>query len=222
VESGRVVSAFAPFYGLASAFVRGERLFVYAIPNDSNGAQRIDCFSSTDLRHWDITTVLRAEPGEELFNETVCEAQGRFVMAFEIRDKKTHPFTIVFAESTDLLTWRRMLLPVFAPERYTACPTLRYLDGWYYMLYLEHKTPAWRFETYIVRSRDLAHWEASPRNPVLDPVGREDINASDVDLVEHRGAVHLWYGYGDQRGQGGITSARFAGTLREFLASYFD
>jgi hypothetical protein len=80
VEEQQVVSAFAPFYGLASAFVRGETLYVWAIPNDSNGAQRIDCFSSTDLSHWEITAALRAEPGEELFNESVCEADGRFIM----------------------------------------------------------------------------------------------------------------------------------------------
>jgi hypothetical protein len=110
---------------------------------------------------------------------------------------------------------------VFAPERYTACPAIRYVNGYYYMLYLEHMSPAWRFETYITRSRDLARWEPSPRNPVLDPVGPEDINASDIDLVEHRGAVIAWYGYGDQRGEGGIASARFGGSLAEFLGFYF-
>ena len=221
VEKQQVISAFAPAYGLGSAFVHGETFHAFAIPNDSGGAQHIDRFSSTDLRHWEVAPALRAESGEELFNESVCEAQSRFIMAFESRDKKTKPFTIYFAESQDLRLWSRMSLPVFAPERYTACPTIRFIDGTYYMLYLEHKLPDWRFETYVVRSRDLVSWEQSPRNPVLDPQGPEDINASDVDLVESGGKVLVYYGYGDQRGEGGIASAEHDGSLRDFLESYF-
>ena len=221
VETRQVVSAFAPVYGLGSAFVHGDTFHAFAIPNDSGGAQHIDRFSSTDLRHWEVAPALHAESGEELFNESVCEAQGRFIMAFESRDKKTKPFTIYFAESQDLRHWSRMSLPVFAPERYTACPTIRYVDGMYYMLYLEHRLPDWRFETYIVRSRDLASWEQSPRNPVLEPQGPEDINASDTDLVEFGGKVLVYYGYGDQRGEGGIALAEYRGSLKGFLEHYF-
>jgi len=221
VKSRQVVSAFAPVYGLGSAFVHDDTFHAFAIPNDSGGAQHIDRFSSTDLRHWEVAPALHAESGEELFNESVCEARGRFIMAFESRDKKTKPFTIYFAESHDMRKWTRMSLPVFAPERYTACPTIRYIDGMYYMLYLEHKVPDWRFETYIVRSRDLQSWEQSPRNPVLEPQGPEDINASDIDLVEFEGKVLVYYGYGDQRGEGGIASAEYAGSLRSFFEHYF-
>lgn len=221
VEKQRVTSAFAPTYGLGSAFVHGDTFHAFAIPNDSGGAQHIDRFSSTDLVHWEVAPALRALSGEELFNESVCQAEGRFIMAFESRDQKTKPFTIYFAESRDLRSWSRMGLPVFAPGRYTACPTIRYIDGTYYMLYLEHKLPDWRFETYIVRSRDLVSWEQSPRNPVLDPVGPEDINASDIDLVEHAGKVLVYYGYGDQRGEGGIALAEYHGSLKAFLEHYF-
>lgn len=39
-------------------------------------------------------------------------------------------FTMRFAESEDLLAWRLMdRKRVFARDRYTACPALRYLDG---------------------------------------------------------------------------------------------
>jgi hypothetical protein len=73
-----------------------------------------------------------------------------------------------------------------------------------------------------VRSKDLAHWESSPRNPVLDPEGPEQINASDIDLVECRGKVRAYYGTGNQKGEGGITWADFDGTLKEFFEYYYQ
>ena len=79
------------------------------------------------------------------------------------------PFTTRFAESTDLKGWK--LLPedrVFTKERYSACPSIRHLDGMYYMTYLEAR-PGPRYETHIVRSRDLIRWESSPLNPVWTP-----------------------------------------------------
>jgi hypothetical protein len=222
VAEHRVISRFAVGYGRCSAFVHRDTLYVYAIPNDSSGAQHIDCFWSKDLKQWEMTLALRAETAEELFDESVCEADRRFIMAFESRDLKATPFTIYFAESRDLQNWTRLSLPVFAPERYTACPTIRYIGGWFYTLHLEYKTPDWRFETYLVRSKDLAHWESSPRNPVLDPEGPEQINASDIDLVECRGKVRAYYGTGNQKGEGGITWADFDGTLKEFFEYYYQ
>ena len=64
-------------------------------------------------------------------------------------------------------TWN--LLPnecVYTKKRYSACPALRFLDGWFYMTYLEAR-PGPNYETYLVRSRDLIRWESSPLNPVL-------------------------------------------------------
>lgn len=221
VTDHSIVSTFAAGYGLCSAFVHKDTLYVYAIPNDSRGAQHIDCFWSRDLKQWETTVVLRAETAEELFNESVCEADGRFIMVFESRDLKHTPFTIYFAESCDLKNWTRLDLPVFAPERYTACPTIRHIGGWFYMLYLEYRLPQWRFETHLVRSKDLVRWEASPRNPVLDAEGVEQINASDMDLVEFNGKVRAYYATGNQMGEGGVTWADFDGTLGEFFECYY-
>ncbi len=225
VASSEVVTAFAEGYGLASAFVDDETVYVYAIPNDSRGSDRIDCFRSRDLEHWEPSSVLVALEGEELFNQSVCRAGDRYVMAYESRDTHYPPFTIYFAESQDLMAWSRISGPVYGTDRYTACPTIRYVDGMFYMLYLEHLKPRWWFETYLTRSSDLVNWEQSPLNPVLAPVGPEHINASDADLMEHstngRPVVSVYYATGDQKTFGAVTSADYAGTEQEFFAHYY-
>ena len=226
VATGDVVSTFAEGFGLGSAFVDADVLYVYAIPNDSRGAKRIECFRSTDLRSWDSYTVLEALPGEELFNETVCLADGRYIMAYESRDAHYPPFTIYFAESSDLVAWKRIPGAVYGTDRYTACPTIRYVDGMFYMLYLEHRKPQWWFETFLTRSSDLLRWEQAPKNPVLDPEGIEDINTSDIDIVEYAdnsGAprVRAYYATGNQKTWGTVTWADFDGTQSEFFDWYY-
>lgn len=52
----------------------------------------------------------------------------------------------------------------YSRDRYSAPHALRYLDGYYYDFYLEAFNG---YETHVVRSRDLIHWESSPLNPVL-------------------------------------------------------
>ncbi len=226
VSTREVRSAFAPGYGLGSAFTDGDTFYAFAIPNDSGGAQHIDCFQSTDLCSWESRTVLEALPGEELFNETVCKAGERYIMAYESRDANYPPFTIYFAESADLLTWKRIPGAVYGTDRYTACPAIRYLDGTYYMMYTEYLKPRWWFETYMTRSTDLVNWDQSTTNPVLAPEGAEGINTSDIDLVEYReesGAprVRIYYATGNQKTWGFVTWAEFEGTLEDFCTWYY-
>ena len=221
-RNGEIISTFGPGYSLASAIADGDALHVLAIPSDAGGARHIDRFSSRDLTRWERSVALEALPGEELFNESVCRAGDRFVMAFEARDKHYPPFTIYFAESRDLVSWTRVPGAVFGTDRYTACPALRFLKGSYYMMYLEHLKPRWWFETYITRSRDLVHWEQSDRNPLLAPEGVEEINTSDPDLIEIPGPrVRLHYLTGNQKGSFTATWADFDGSMEELFAWYF-
>ena len=229
VATHEVIAAWGEGYSLASAFIHDDTFYVFAIPSHAAGARRVDCFHSNDLKHWESNTVVQALPGELLFNTSVCVADDRFVMAVETRDdalRHPEPFTAIFAESKDLKTWRRI-----APEahyRWGANPTLRYLDGVFYMLYSKQVTPRWWFETYLTRSRDLIHWEDSPISPVLDPEGAEDVNASDPDLVEFQVSPHsptrgvrVYYGYGNQKGKGAMTWADYDGSLAEFFQHYY-
>jgi hypothetical protein len=124
--------------------------------------------------------------------------------------------------SKDLEHWDKLPDAALGTNRYAACPNIHYAEGYYYVLYLEHRQPRWFFETYIARSSDLKQWKLSSANPVISPQGLDEgINASDPDLIEHEGKTHLYYAVGDQRTWMNIKRARYDGLLSEFLARWF-
>ena len=150
-------------------------------------------------------------------------------------------FTMRFAESDDLVNWR--MLPeecVYSKDRYTACPAIRFLDGQYYMIYLEAR-PGPTYPPHIVRSKDLIHWEQSPFNPImifsdedrkianpkLTPEERAriaestNVNNSDVDLCEFGGKTIIYYSWGNQRGIEYLAEAVYEGSLASFLRTWF-
>ena len=106
-------------------------------------------------------------------------------------------------------------------DRYAACPCIRYANGSYYLLYLEHRTPRWFFETYLARSTDLKHWELSAANPILTPGMTDGVNASDPDLIEFRGQTWLYYSVGDQRTWSKLRRAIYPGSLQQFFENSF-
>ena len=138
VATGEPMPPFARGFHLCSAYVEGETVYVFGV--EKWGANKVHGFRSTDLRNWESFTALDL-PGWSIFNNSVCRGDGRYVMAIEIDappEETGVRFTIRFAESKDLRTWK--LTPsscVYAKDRYTSCPTLRFLDGWYYLMYCE-------------------------------------------------------------------------------------
>ena len=241
VETRHPTPAFAANYHLGSAHVQSDTVFVYGV--NAWGGTEIKAFWSDDLKSWESESVLNL-PGWKIYNNSVCEGKGKYIMAFEIGappEETGVPFTIRFAESDDLLHWR--LTPsecVFSKERYTACPALRFLDGYYYMIYLE-TMPGPIYESYIVRSQDLVHWQNSPLNPVMQSsemdkiianprltasqrrriAGAVNINNSDVDLCEFGGRTIIYYSWGDQRGIEFLAYAVYDDTLESFLRGFF-
>jgi len=222
VAKDKVLSTFGEGYSLASAFAWRGRLHVHAARLQEGGWHDVSEFQSRDLVTWSGPRVVIKEiPSEQLFNQSVCRAKDRFVMAYESNDPRWRAFTIKFAESRDLVRWRVLPDCIFGTDRYTACPCLRYVDGHFYMLYLEHLKPRWWFETFMVRSKDLVHWEPSPRNPILSPGEGEGCNTSDPDVAEFKGRVLLYYSYGDQRTWSELTRAEYRGRLKDFLADCY-
>lgn len=241
VEEDRPTPAFAAGFHLGSAVEVGDAVHVFGVA--PWGASRIHAFRSRDLAEWETSVALDL-PGWAVFNNSVCKAPNRFVMAFEINappEETGAAFTTRFAESRDLREWK--LLPaecVYAKDRYTACPSLRFVDGWFYMTYLEAK-PGPRYETYIVRSKELIEWELSPFNPVLarsdldrKPANprftREEkerlakavnVNNSDLDFCEHRGRTILLYSWGNQLGVEHLAHAVYEGGMESFLKGWF-
>jgi hypothetical protein len=241
VATGKATPAFAKGQHLGCAFVEGDTVYAFGV--DKWGGLKITLFRSKDTEQWEDRLALQL-PSWELYNTSVCKAEGRYIMAVEVGGPKEVvgvPFTIFFAESKDLLTWK--LLPqdcVYSKEKYTACPALRYLDGYFYMLYLEAR-PGPTYETHIVRSKDLKRWESSRLNPVLafsDDDKRianpkltadqrkaiteaKNINNSDVDLCEFKGKTIIYYSWGNQQGKEFLAEAVYDGTLADFLRGFF-
>jgi len=241
VESGEPTPAFAEGYHLGSAYVQDETVFAYGV--DAWGGSRIRVFWSKDLKTWSSRPAL-TKPGWGIYNNSVCRGRERYVMAVELGEPPEEVgvrFTIRFAESNDLINWQ--LTPsecVYSRERYTACPALRFLDDYYYMIYLEAK-PGPAYEPHIVRSRDLVHWQSSPLNPVMRSSAEDkvianpeltveqqeqiakavNINNSDVDLCGFKGKTIIYYSWGNQQGTEFLAHAVYDGTLETFLRGFF-
>jgi hypothetical protein len=239
--TGRPTAAFAPGYHLGCAFAEGPTMYAFGV--DKWGGSALRLFRSRDLKAWESRPALTL-PKWELFNTSVCQAADRYVMAIEVggpREVVGVPFTIFFAESPDLEHWKLLPLDrVYSKEKYTACPALRYVNGQFYMIYLEAR-PGPTYESHIVRSPDLIHWLPSPLNPVLAFSAADkqianprltadrqrvisqslDINNSDIDLCEYQGKTILYYSWGNQQGKEFLAEASYDGSLSSFLKGFF-
>jgi len=242
MESGEFTPAFAADHHFGSAYVDDQAAFAYGV--DVQGGPTIRGFRSDDLRDWSSQVAFH-EPGWSIYNNSVCKGKEGYIMAIELNGPPEVvgvPFTMRFLQSEDLLKWR--LTPsdrVFSKDRYTACPALRFFDDHYYMIYLEAR-PGRTFNPYIVRSRDLVHWESSPFNPVMHFSEEEDkrianptltreqrdlianavdINNSDVDLCEFDGKTIIFYSWGNQKGIEFLAEAVYDGGLKSFLCGFF-
>ncbi len=242
-ESGKTIPLPLSGWGFANAFVDGDTVYLSATQDVSRERRKVRMWSSRDLNRWDTWIALDL-PGYEMFNTSICKAERRFVMMFEIAkpvEEAGVPFTARFATSDDLKHWT--VTPpdcVYAKDRYTAPHCLRFLDGYYYDFYLE-ALPGPHYEQCVVRSKDLVHWESSPLNPVLrasdedrkirnpaftiaqrERIARAtNVNNSDIDLCEHDGRLVIFYSWGNQTGIEHLAEAVYEGTLADFLRGWF-
>jgi hypothetical protein len=239
--TGEVSVPLARGYHLGNVFV--ERDVLYVTGTNTWDGERVDLLVSADMESWETHDALNL-PGYGIFNTSMCRAEDRYVLMFEVGrppEVAGVPFTARFAVSTDLQSWE--LTPpecTYSKERYTAPHCLRYLEGHYYNFYLEaHPGP--RYDQRVVRSRDLVTWEPSPLNPVLEASGEDriiadsrltdeerariatavNLNNSDIDFCEYEGRVIINYSWGNQQGIEHLAEAVFEGTLREFLLGWY-
>ena len=238
--SGRPSMPFAQGYHLGNVLADGETLFVTA--TDIWDGEQVYIFMSRDMEHWESWNALNL-PGYGVFNTSVCRADEGYVLMFEVGKPPEVAgvrFTARFATSLDMKLWE--LTPpecTYSLDRYTAPHCLRYQGGYYYNFYLEAVSTG--YEQYVVRSRDLIHWESSPLNPVLRATDEDrrianpnltteqrerirtavNINNSDVDFCEYGGELVITYSWGNQQGVEHLAEARFDGTLTEFLLGWY-
>lgn len=221
-ETGEELAKFALGYGLACAMVHDDTFYAFASRWEEDGSWNdVTMFRSKDFENWDAKVVVQQED-EHLFNSSVAPCPDGFVMAYESNDGRWPAFTTKFATSPDLETWTKWPESTFGTNRYTACPCIRWVNGYYYVLYLECRTPLHAFETYITRSKDLTNWELSAANPVLAPQGiGEGINASDPDLIEWNGQTWVYFAVGDQLTWMDIRRAPYEGSMQDFFERWY-
>ena len=187
---------------------------------NSNG---IDRMTTTDLKNWKSEKVILPEGDEHLFNSSVCRDEKGFLMAYE--SDKPVQFCFKFARSADLSKWEKISGLVFTGENheYSACPVIRYIKPYYYVIYLHAATEGHKgWISYMARSADLSEWELSPYNPILEAEAGEGINNSDVDILEYKGKTYLYYATGDQETWGTVRVAMYDGSEKEFFESSFS
>lgn len=221
-ETDKELARFAEGYSLGSAFVHNEQLYVFASRFENDNWNDVTLFQSLDLVNWSQKVVIEQEADEHLFNSSVSSGPEGFIMAYESNDSDYPAFTIKFAFSNDLEEWTKLPEAVFGTNRYTACPTIRFSDGYYYLLYLENRSPGHYFDTFIARSNNLINWELSSANPVLRSEGLDEgINASDPDIIEWQGKTMLFYGVGDQLTWMNLKYNVYAESMKDFFQWWF-
>ena len=236
MRTGEELTRFGDAFSFVSAFVEGNTLNVFATENtDDDWTHDIYRFCSEDLKHWNKALAMARQPGEHLFNASVCKDEQGYVMAFESNQPVQWSFR--FARSKDLSSWQEVEGVRFADTaEQTACgnPTIRYFAPYYYVVYgawrwkgpgtwHKYRLAETKYVTFVARSKDLALWELSPTEyPMIDPVDGEGINNTDADLFEWEGNTYIYYATGDQQTWGTIRVALFAGTLKQCLESHFS
>jgi hypothetical protein len=221
--TGKELTRFGRRHSLGSAFVNDGEVHVFAAEHSaSDWFHDIDHFRSADLKTWTRTLAIRREGNEHLLNSSVCRDDQGFLMAYETNVPVA--FCFKFARSKDLNTWKKIPGLVFTGEKneYSACPVIRYFRPYYYVIYLHAPMKGHNgWISFLARSKDLAAWQLSPKNPILEAGPGEGRNNSDVDLIEIGGKTYVYYCTGDQQTWGDLKCAVYPGPMREFFESYF-
>jgi hypothetical protein len=226
LQTGIEVARFGSGHSFVSAFADGGELNVFSLEFSDFGrvmnSTGIDRMVTTDLKNWKTEKVILPEGEEHLFNSSVCRDEKGFLMAYE--SDKPVQFCFKFARSTDLSKWKKLDGVVFTGENheYSACPVVRYIKPYYYVIYLHAATEEQKgWISYMARSADILSWELSPYNPILEAEAGEGINNSDVDIIEYKGKTYLYYATGDQETWGTVRVAMYEGSEKEFFERHF-
>lgn len=208
-----------------SAFTHAGTVYVFGTSYDH---QRVRMMMSTDLATWTApVNVYTATSGQGFYNVSVTvDAAGTgFAMAAEVTDPAFPgvPFVVRFLTSTNLTSWT-MTTGLYNNGVFVNCPTIRYVGGYYYMLYMTWVVDS--HMTFVARSTDLVTWQNGSGYPdgatvPFVAVNTEGNNNSDVDLVEHNGKVFFLFARGNQSSWLEMTYAWFNGTMQQYFQSFF-
>lgn len=220
LTTGREIARFGEGYTFVSALVEGDVLHVFA---SEERRKDIHHFWSTDMKDWKRELAIPLDGDELLYNSSVCVDDQGYLMAYE--SDKPVQFSIKFARSKDLKTWKKIDGLAYAGvdgKEYSACPVLRYFKPYYYIIHLHAAIPNHNgWVPFLVRSKDLATWQLSPLNPIMEAGPGEGCNNSDIDMFEQDGNTFFYYANGDQQTWYSLRMAMYRGTLKSFYDTCF-
>ncbi len=211
--------------GLCSSIIFNGRCYVFGTSDWASPGNSISMISSEDLINWTSkTTIFTADSSIKLFNTSVTynPTTEEFVLAYEYATPGEVPFSERFLFSSDLDTWS-MSGTALNPDEYSACPCIRYFEGYYYIFWLESAPGYWRKR--VSRTVNFTEFEKSPLI-VLDPKYLEtDINTSDMDMIDRGDHLVISYAVGNQMsgptGYANIRLIRYEGSMAEFTDALF-
>lgn len=237
-ETGEIVSEFGHNFHMGCAMVWQDRVYVSC--NSGWGSSSFYLMSSSDLQNWSGPDEILSNPEWKGFNTSICRAGNDFVMVFELGGPEELvgcPFTMFFARSSDLRHWSLIPGAVYGREVYCGAPMLRYFDGYYYFFHLSGDYEN-GFNTFVARSVDLKNWSEEKSVLPFDDCDRKilfpaeesqrrlietakNINASDLDMCEYGGKLHMTYSWGDQNGTEFLAVAAADCGEAEFCRSFW-
>lgn len=211
-----VITVPSPRFAFISAIIDDGVLYIFGTVQNRS----IQMVSSSDLSSWSLPVIVFEPSASIVYNTSVAKDADGFVMAYET--DIGGPSTIQFAKSQDLVSWTPVSVP-FHFGSYSACPTIRFIDGQYYVFYLSAiSRDVVTFVTLVERSPDLLNWEATTNGyAVLSPEAGEGINTSDMDMAELNGKTYMVYLVGDQGNWNSLRLASYNSTLSGFVSDLF-
>lgn len=171
---------------------------------------------TANLISWTAPSVMIAAPkGVQFFNTSVTPDSTGYVMAYEVCSSSIPCYSFRIAYSSNLKTWGDIGI-LFDGIHYAECPTIRYSNGYYYVVFLGAYANG-VYSSKVVRSADLFSWEIATQD-FISPLDGGDFgnNASDVDLVDLGGTVLIVYENNSQVSNlpgTGTRLATFTGTM---------
>lgn len=213
---------------LPCAFVNAGQLYIFGVTNLNMAtagvighANQIVMISTSDLTTWTAPQTVYTFPANIAgYNLSVTAAPGGYVMAYDFGGDGFSPmWQQDFLTSTDLMQWTPAA-GHFQVSRWSSAVTLRYLDGYYYLIYSTQDN-APHYYTTASRSTDLINWDASVKGVIFPDQAFETINTTDFDLVEYQGSVFMSYTVGDQSGKAAVATAQYAGSFAQMAAELF-
>jgi hypothetical protein len=227
---GNVISRVVmPDMGTGSAIVENGVVYVYGSTGVTQQGtlttgNEIRMSTSVDLFNWTPpVAVIRNAADVGSANTSVAKTPTGYVMAYDFFSPGLVNYSYKFAVSDDLIHWRETG-GVFRADRYTSCPTIRWVNDQYYLFFLEKakQENAVAYYTRLARSSDLVNFEyQTAPYAVVSPDNTEGLAVTDIDVLEDAGVTYFIYSAGDQQTWGEERLARYAGTLSEFVRLFF-